>query len=73
MINGELTLIVIASAASVELRNALSSHYGVELAPTVTLDYPTVVALAAHLAAELPFPSSPSSLSSDSEVDSRLH
>ena len=56
------------AAASVELRNALSSRFGVDLAPTVTLDYPTVAALTAHIAAELPQPSSPSTSSSESEV-----
>ncbi len=39
-----------------------------DLAPTVTLDYPTVAALTAHIAAELPQPSSPSTSSSESEV-----
>ncbi len=35
------------------LRNALNSKFGVELSPTVTLDYPSVAALASHLAAQL--------------------
>lgn len=37
------------SLGSVELRNSLSSRFSVELAPTCTLDYPTVGALAQHI------------------------
>ncbi len=37
-----------------ELRNALNDKFGVELSPTVTLDYPSIIALAGHLAAQLP-------------------
>ena len=44
---------------AVELRNALSTKFGVELPPTVTLDYPSVAALASHLAAQLPTGGSP--------------
>jgi hypothetical protein len=38
-------------AGAVELRNTLNSKFGVDLPPTVTLDYPTIAALAAYLAA----------------------
>lgn len=34
-----------------ELRNALSAKFGVELAPTVAIDYPTIAALTDYLAA----------------------
>ena len=34
-----------------ELRNTLNSKFGVDLPPTVTLDYPTISALAGYLAA----------------------
>jgi acyl carrier protein len=37
----------------VELRNALNDKFAVELSPTVTLDYPSVAALAAHIAEQL--------------------
>ena len=33
-----------------ELRNTLNSKFGVELPPTVTLDYPTIATLASYLA-----------------------
>lgn len=33
-----------------ELRNTLISSFGVELPPTATLDYPTIDALAGHIA-----------------------
>ena len=36
-----------------ELRNALNDKFGVELSPTVTLDYPSVAALAVHIAEQL--------------------
>ena len=36
-----------------ELRNALNDKFGVELLPTVTLDYPSVAALAAHIAEQM--------------------
>ena len=38
-------------AGAVELRNTLNSKFGVDLPPTVTLDYPSIAALAAYLAA----------------------
>ena len=38
------------SLGAVELRNALGTRFGIELAPTVTFDYPSIVALAGHLA-----------------------
>ncbi|GAB4814934.1 hypothetical protein N2152v2_001980 [Parachlorella kessleri] len=41
------------SLATVELRNSLSSTFGVELPPTAVLDYPTSAALAAFLAEQL--------------------
>jgi Phosphopantetheine attachment site len=41
-------------AGAVELRNALNDKFGIELSPTVTLDYPSVAALASHIAAQLP-------------------
>ena len=39
------------SLGAVELRNALSARLGVDLPATLTLDYPTIDALASHLAA----------------------
>lgn len=41
------------TAGAVELRNALNDKFGIELSPTVTLDYPSVAALAAHIAEQL--------------------
>ena len=41
------------SLATVELRNTLSSTFGVDLPPTAVLDYPTSAALAAFLAEQL--------------------
>lgn len=38
------------SLGAVELRNSLASRFGVELAATVTIDYPTAAALAMHIA-----------------------
>lgn len=38
------------SLASVELRNSLNAKFGVELPATVTIDYPTILALAGYLA-----------------------
>lgn len=40
------------SAGAVELRNTLTSKYGVELPPTAIFDYPTVQALAAFVASK---------------------
>ena len=37
-------------AGAVELRNSLSVRFGLDLAPTITLDYPSISALAGHLA-----------------------
>ncbi len=39
------------SLGAVELRNALATKFGVELAPTIIFDYPTVSSLSEHLAA----------------------
>ena len=38
------------SLGAVELRNALAATFAVELPPTVTLDYPTITALAGYIA-----------------------
>ena len=38
------------SLGSVELRNALSSRFSIELGPTATFDYPSIAALAQHVA-----------------------
>ena len=43
-------LLLLNESGSVELRNSLSSKFGLELPPTVILDYPTIAALAGHLA-----------------------
>jgi acyl carrier protein len=37
------------SIAAVELRNAVSAHFGVELPVTVTFDYPSINALALYI------------------------
>jgi acyl carrier protein len=37
------------SLGAVELRNALAAAFGTELPPTMTLDYPTVSALATRI------------------------
>jgi len=42
------------SLGAVELRNALAARFGVELPATVTLDHPTIDALAAYIAALSP-------------------
>ncbi len=42
------------SLGAVELRNALAARFGMELPATVTLDHPTVDALAAYIAALSP-------------------
>ena len=41
------------SLGAVELRNSLATRFAVELPPTVTLDYPSVAALAQFIAALL--------------------
>ena len=41
------------SIAAVELRNSISSKYGIDLPATVTFDQPTIKALAGYLAALL--------------------
>ena len=41
------------SLGSVELRNSLASQFGVELPATVTLDYPSISALAGYIASLL--------------------
>ena len=38
------------SLGAVELRNSLGTRFGIELGPTATFDYPTVAALAQHVA-----------------------
>ena len=53
---------VIPGAGAVELRNALGSKFGVELPPTVIFDFPSVAALAGHLATTLAVPSAPALL-----------
>ena len=63
------------SLGAVELRNALAAAFGTELPPTVTLDYPTVAALAAHIAASS-FDSSvavPAAATEDGEEEDGLH
>ena len=40
------------SIGAVELRNAVSAKYGVELPATVTFDYPSIDELAQHVAAK---------------------
>jgi hypothetical protein len=41
------------SLGAVELRNSLATRFDLELAPTLTFDYPTASALAGHLTAIL--------------------
>lgn len=43
----------VASAGAVELRNAVTAKFGVELPATVTFDYPTVAALAGFVASRI--------------------
>lgn len=38
------------SLGAVELRNALTTKFSIELPATVTLDFPTITALAEHVA-----------------------
>ncbi len=40
-------------AGAVELRNALNAAFGIELPATAILDYPTVEALAGHVASAM--------------------
>ena len=42
------------SLGAVELRNSLSSTFGMEMPPTITFDYPTPAALAAFIAGMKP-------------------
>ncbi len=42
------------TAGAVELRNSLQLKFGVELPATVVFDYPTIAALADHIASKLP-------------------
>jgi len=37
------------SLGAVELRNALTARFGLDLVPTVTIDFPTIAALASHI------------------------
>ena len=46
------------SLGAVDLRNALSAEFGVELPATTTIDYPTLPALATFVAGLLPRPGS---------------
>ena len=41
-------------AGAVELRNTLAAQFGVELPQTIIFDYPTIPALAAYIAAQMP-------------------
>lgn len=47
------------TAGAVELRNSLQLKFGMELSATVVFDYPTVAALAEHIASNLPEPEQP--------------
>lgn len=40
------------SLAAVELRNQLSAHFNIDLAPTLSFDFPTAAALATHIASK---------------------
>lgn len=42
------------SLGAIELRNSLSSLFGIELPATITLDYPTAAALANYISAQGP-------------------
>ena len=50
------------SLGAVELRNALTTQFGIELPATLTLDYPTVAALADFIAAKISSPATDRSL-----------
>lgn len=43
----------VALAGAVELKNAVSSKFGIELPATVTFDYPSTVALATFVASRM--------------------
>lgn len=58
-------LVSVTLAGAVELRNALNDKFSIELSPTVTLDYPSIAALASHIAAQMPQAAS----SDDEEMD----
>ena len=47
------------SLGAVELRNALSDCFGVQLPATVTFDYPTIAAMAAYIQHSLPAQQAP--------------
>lgn len=53
-----LMLAAANAAGAVELRNALTSRFGVELPATVTLDYPSISALAGYIALQTESPDS---------------
>ncbi len=40
------------SLAAVELRNQLAAHFNVDLAPTLSFDFPTAAALASHISSK---------------------
>ena len=56
-------------AGAVELRNTLNSTFGVELPPTVTLDYPSIAALAGYLASTSAAALAAGSASASAEAD----
>ena len=41
------------SLAAVELRNQLAARFSVDLAPTLSFDFPTAAALASHIACKM--------------------
>ena len=63
------------SLGAVELRNALGARFSIELAPTVTFDYPSIAALAGHLAAMpgLAGAARPDEFSSDAAAQPRTY